>query len=184
MGADKAVHLIDDALHGSDALSTSYALAQTLKKIGFDLVVLGSESTDARTGVLAAMLAERLGIPQLTLAKKVEIDGSAIKIQRADRLRLRQGRGHPARRRLRGREDQRAALPVLQGHHGRQEEAGRDARRRRRGDRRGQGRPGRRVERGGGASPPRPPRAAGTIVKDEGDGGSKAADFLASKKFI
>src|SRR5918999_6524772 len=52
MGADKAVHLSDEALHGSDALSTSYAMAHVLKKIGFDLVVLGSESTDARTGVL------------------------------------------------------------------------------------------------------------------------------------
>ena len=52
MGADKAVHVLDDALHGSDALGTSYALAQALEQIGFDLVILGSESTDARTGVL------------------------------------------------------------------------------------------------------------------------------------
>src|SRR5260370_1322119 len=82
MGADKAVHVVDDALHGSDAVQTSYALAQVLRKIGFDLVILGSESTDARMGVLAAMLAERLSLPQLSLANKVEIDGTTARIQR------------------------------------------------------------------------------------------------------
>ena len=82
MGADKAVHLLDDALAGSDALATSYAIAQVLGQTGFDLVVCGSESTDARTGVLPAMLAERLGVPQLTLAGKVDIDGTAVTVRR------------------------------------------------------------------------------------------------------
>jgi electron transfer flavoprotein beta subunit len=82
MGADKAVHLVDDALEGSDALATSLALATVLQRTGFDLVILGSESTDARTGLLAAMLAERLGCPQLSLASKVEVDGNAITIHR------------------------------------------------------------------------------------------------------
>ena len=82
MGADKGVHLIDDALHGSDVLGTSAALAKVLDQIGFDLVILGSESTDARTGVMAAMLSERLGVPQLSFASKVEIDGSSIRINR------------------------------------------------------------------------------------------------------
>jgi electron transfer flavoprotein beta subunit len=82
MGAHKAVHLVDDALHGSDAVQTSYALAQALKKIGFDLVIVASESTDARAGVLGAMLAERLSLPQLSLANKVEVDGTTVKIQR------------------------------------------------------------------------------------------------------
>src|SRR6202453_520400 len=82
MGADKAVPLLDDGLAGSDALSTSYALAQVLGTIGFALLICGSESTDARMGVMAAMLAERLDVPQVSLANKVEIDGQAIKIQR------------------------------------------------------------------------------------------------------
>src|SRR3974377_1744839 len=59
MGADKAVHLLDDALAGSDALATSYALSQVVKQTGFDLVICGAESTDARTGTVAAMLGER-----------------------------------------------------------------------------------------------------------------------------
>ena len=82
MGADKAVHVTDDGLAGSDALATSAALAAALKQVGFDLVILGSESTDARTGVVPAMLAERLGVPQLTLASKVDIDGSEVTIRR------------------------------------------------------------------------------------------------------
>ena len=135
MGADKAIHLVDDALAGSDALATSLALATVLQRTGFDLVILGSESTDARIGVLAPMLAERLGCPQLTLASKVEIDGTSITIHRQADYGYDTVRGHPARRGQRGREDQRAALPVLQGDHGRQEEAGGGAVRRRRRDR-------------------------------------------------
>src|SRR5260370_23107733 len=82
MGADKAVHLTDEGLAGSDALQTSAAIAQVLGRIGFDLVILGCESTDARMGGLAAMLAERLDVPQLSFASKVETDGTTISIHR------------------------------------------------------------------------------------------------------
>src|SRR5260370_37403171 len=82
MGADKAVHLLDDALAGSDALSTSYALAQVLRQTGFDLVIAGSESTDARMGGMAAMLAERRDVAQVSLGSKVDIDGSVIRARR------------------------------------------------------------------------------------------------------
>lgn len=82
MGADKAVHVVDDSLHGADAVQTSAALAAALGQTGFDVVVLGSESTDARMSVVPAMLAERLGVPQLTYANKVEIDGTSITVQR------------------------------------------------------------------------------------------------------
>src|SRR6201747_242670 len=61
MGADAAVHLVDPALEGTDAVGTSYALAQVLGTIPYDLVILGSEATDSRMSVLPAMLAERLG---------------------------------------------------------------------------------------------------------------------------
>ena len=75
MGADKAVHVLDDGIAGSDSLATSAVIAAALGQVGFDLVIAGSESTDARTGVVPAMLAERLGVPQLTQASKVDIDG-------------------------------------------------------------------------------------------------------------
>lgn len=83
MGADKAVHVIDDGLHGSDAVATSLALSKALEKaVPYDLVILGSESSDARMSVVPAMLAERLGLPQLTFAKQVTVDGSTVKIKR------------------------------------------------------------------------------------------------------
>jgi electron transfer flavoprotein beta subunit len=88
MGADKAIHVIDDALHGSDAAGTSLALAKAVEKAAasgrVDLVVLGSESSDARMSVVPAMLAERLGLPQLTFAKEVTVDpaGGSVSIKR------------------------------------------------------------------------------------------------------
>lgn len=82
MGADKAVHVVDDGLAGSDALQTSAALAAAIGTLSADLVITGNESTDGRTGALAAMLAERLGRPQVTAVRKLTIDGSTITAER------------------------------------------------------------------------------------------------------
>ncbi|MGW3470602.1 electron transfer flavoprotein subunit beta/FixA family protein [Saccharopolyspora sp. NPDC000995] len=83
MGADKAVHLSDEALHGTDAPSTARALAKVIGTVeGVDLVIAGNEATDGRTGAVPAMVAEVLGWPQLTFARKVETDGSSVKIER------------------------------------------------------------------------------------------------------
>jgi electron transfer flavoprotein beta subunit len=82
MGANSGIHIVDDSLAGSDAWSTSLALANVLSGRGFDLVVFGSESTDARMSVVPAMVATRLGVPQLTFASKVDLDGGSVTIQR------------------------------------------------------------------------------------------------------
>jgi electron transfer flavoprotein beta subunit len=82
MGADKGVHVVDDAIAGSDALATSLVLAEAIKKIDHDLVVCGMASTDGSMGVLPAMLAERLGVPGLTLGSEVEVSGDTVKIRR------------------------------------------------------------------------------------------------------
>lgn len=82
MGADKAVHVVDGSLHGADAVQTSAALAAALTALDADLVLLGSESTDARMSVIPAMLAERLSLPQLTFASQVAVDGSRISARR------------------------------------------------------------------------------------------------------
>jgi electron transfer flavoprotein beta subunit len=83
MGVDAAVHVVDDALAGSDAVGTSLALSKALERIGsYDMVIAGSESSDSRTSVVPAMLAERLGLPQLTFVRKIEVDGSAVKVER------------------------------------------------------------------------------------------------------
>jgi electron transfer flavoprotein beta subunit len=82
MGADKAVIIDDDALHGSDALTTARVLAKAIADEGFDLVVAGTESTDGYSGVVPQMLAELLGVPALTFATSVETDGTGVTIHR------------------------------------------------------------------------------------------------------
>ncbi|TAK70687.1 MAG: electron transfer flavoprotein beta subunit/FixA family protein [Actinomycetota bacterium] len=82
MGAAAGVHVVDDALHGSDAVATSAVLAAALNGREFDLVVFGSESTDARMSVVPTMVAERLGWPGLTFSQQVEVDGSTVRTQR------------------------------------------------------------------------------------------------------
>jgi electron transfer flavoprotein beta subunit len=80
MGANDAILISDPALAGSDALATSVVLAEVIKKGGFDLVICGTESTDARMSVVPAMIAARLQWPQLTFAGKVDIDVAGGKV--------------------------------------------------------------------------------------------------------
>jgi electron transfer flavoprotein beta subunit len=82
MGADKGVHVVDEAIAGSDALATSLVLAEAIKKIDHDLVVCGMASTDGSMGVVPAMLAERLDVPAVTLGSEVEVDGTTVRIRR------------------------------------------------------------------------------------------------------
>jgi len=183
MGGDKAVHLVDDRLAGSDAVQTSYALAKVLNKIGFDLVILGSESTDARTGVLPAMLAERLSLPQLSLAAKVDIDGTAARIKRQTDYgydvveaqlpavisvveKINEPR-YPSFKGIMAAKKKPVEKLTLEDAEIDPAEVGLDAAKTEVTD-----------------FADRPPRQAGTIVKDEGDGGAKVAEYLASQKFI
>ena len=82
MGADRGVLISDPQLAGADALLTARALAAAIKPEAPDVVICGTESYDGSTGMVPPMLAELLGLPQLTVAKKVEVDGSTIKIHR------------------------------------------------------------------------------------------------------
>src|SRR5262245_12869040 len=82
MGPDSAVHVCDDALPGSCAVTTSKVLAAALSQLSPDLVICGAESTDGRVQVLPHMIAERLGIAALTGARKLTVDGSALTVER------------------------------------------------------------------------------------------------------
>jgi electron transfer flavoprotein beta subunit len=161
MGVEAGIHLLDDALHGSDALATSYALAQVLGGRGFDLVIFGSESTDARMSVVPAMVAERLGWAQLTFAQKVEASGDTITIHRVSET---------------GYDTIEGSLPAVVSvvETLSVADAGLDSSRL-------------------GLSAAwsvvadfaaRPPKPAGTIVTDAGDGGVRIAEFLSEQKFI
>lgn len=79
MGAERGVLISDPALAGSDALATARALAAAIKRENPDIVICGTESSDGSTGLMPGMLAEFLGWPQLTFAKKLEVkDGKAV----------------------------------------------------------------------------------------------------------
>ena len=82
MGADDAVMLADPALAGSDLWATSYALAHAIRATGFDLVLTGTQSTDAIGGDLPGMLGEYLGVPALTYAREVAIDAGRLRVKR------------------------------------------------------------------------------------------------------
>jgi len=82
MGADRGVLVTDPSLEGADALLTARVLAAAIKQEQPDLVICATESYDGSTGMVPPMLAELLGFPQLTFAKKVEIDGSTVKVHR------------------------------------------------------------------------------------------------------
>ena len=183
MGADDGVHVADDALHGSDAVATSLVLAAAIERLAPDLVILGSESTDARMSVVPAMVAERLGRPMLTFANKVELDGTTVRthrvtdygydvveaplpalvsvVEKTNEPRYPSFKGIMAAKKKPLETLSLADLGVSAAD----------------------------VGLAGSWSSvtefaTRPPRQKGTIVKDEGEGGVQLADFLAGQKFI
>src|SRR4051812_42997377 len=85
MGADKAVHLSDEALAGTDYVGTAKALAKALGTVegGYDVVFAGNEASDGRGGAIPAMVAEVLGIPALTHAQEVSVEGTTVNVPRA-----------------------------------------------------------------------------------------------------
>ncbi len=76
MGADRAILITDPALGGSDALGTARVLAAAIKKEGADLIYCSTESTDGYTGMVPGGIAEFLGIAQLTFAREVTVEGN------------------------------------------------------------------------------------------------------------
>ncbi len=187
MGAHKGVHVSDEGIHGSDAPATSLVLAKALEKLreeaSWDLVVCGMASTDGSMGVLPAMLAERLDLPQVTLGSQVSVEGNKVTIRRdgdaatetvegeaplvlsvtdhANEPRYPSFKGIMAAKKKPMTTWSLADLGVSA------DQVGLDA-------------AWTRVD----SFEARPPRQAGTIVTDEGDGAAKLVEFLAGQKFI
>ncbi|MGW1025672.1 electron transfer flavoprotein subunit beta/FixA family protein [Streptomyces sp. NPDC002577] len=183
MGADKAVHVNDDDIHGTDALGTSLVLAKAVEQAGYDLVVCGMASTDGTMGVLPALLAERLGVPQVTLLSEVTVEDGVVTGRRDSDA---------------ASEELRAALPAVVSVTDRSGEArypsfkgimaakkkpvatldlddlGLDA------DQVGLAGAWTEVK----DITARPARTAGTVIEDDGEGGKALAGFLAAQKFI
>ncbi|MFG2227306.1 electron transfer flavoprotein subunit beta/FixA family protein [Streptomyces sp. NPDC048644] len=183
MGADKGVHVEDDDLHGTDALGTSLVLAKAIEKTGYDLVVCGMASTDGTMGVLPALLAERLNVPQVTQLSEVAVADGKVTGRRD---------GDTASEQLE------AALPAVVSVTDQSGEArypsfkGIMAAKKKpvesldlddldiEADEVGLEGAWTKVD----DATERPARTAGTVVKDEGEGGKQLAEFLAGQKFI
>ncbi len=183
LGGDKGIHVVDDALHGSDAGATSLVLAAAMRKAGFDLVVCGMASTDGLMSVVPAMLAERLGVAQATYAGQLSVQDGTVRIRRDNDN---------------AQETVEAALPAVVSVT----------------DQTGEARYAKFKDIMAAKKKPvqtwsladlgiapeqvglgaaltvvdeitsRPPRQAGTVVKDDGDGAAQLADFLAAQKFV
>ncbi|CDR15089.1 Electron transfer flavoprotein alpha/beta-subunit [Streptomyces iranensis] len=183
MGADKAVHVEDDDLHGTDVLGTSLVLAKAVEKTGYDLVVCGMASTDGTMGVLPAMLAERLGVPQVSLLSEVSVEDGTVKGRRDGDTATEQLQASlPAVVSVTDQSGE-ARYPSFKGIMAAKkkpvtswdlsdldieaEDVGLEG--------------AWTVVEG---ATERPARTAGTIVKDEGEGGKQLAEFLAGQKFI
>ncbi|MGL5931141.1 MAG: electron transfer flavoprotein subunit beta/FixA family protein [Dermatophilaceae bacterium] len=186
MGADRGVHVLDDAIHGSDAIATSLVLAEAVRKTtggSPELVLTGMSSTDGVMGVVPAMLAERLGLPQVTYASELTVDGGTVVIRRdGDTASETIEASLPA---LVSVTDQinEPRYPSFKGIMAAKKkpvdtwslaDLGIDP-----------------AQVGLGAAwtevlsvAKRPPRQQGQVVTDEGDGGAKLAEFLAGQKFL
>jgi electron transfer flavoprotein beta subunit len=183
MGADKAVHVNDDDIHGSDVIGTSAVLAKALEKTGYDLVVCGMASTDGTMGVLPALLAERLGVPQVTLLSEVSVENGTVTGRRdGDAATEQLEASLPAVVSVTDQSGE-ARYPSFKGIMAAKkkpvesldlDDLGIEA------DEVGLAGAWTAVD----AIAARPPRTAGTVVKDEGEGGKQLAGFLASQKFI
>lgn len=82
MGADRGILVTDEGLAGADALLTARALAAAIQPEEPDLVICATESYDGSTGMVPPMLAELLGVPQLTFAKAVQVESGTVTVHR------------------------------------------------------------------------------------------------------
>jgi electron transfer flavoprotein beta subunit len=179
MGANDAILVSDAALAGSDALATSAVLAKVISDGGFDIVICGTESTDARMSVVPAMLSARLGWAQLTFASRVEVDPAGkVSITRVTEA---------------GVDELTADFPVVVSVVEKINEPrypsfkGIMAAKKKTIDQKDLASVGVSAQSAWSQvndATPRPPRAAGQKVNDEGNGGEALISFLAEKKLI
>jgi electron transfer flavoprotein beta subunit len=184
MGADKAVHLVDEGMHGSDMVQTGWALARALGTIeGTELVIAGNEATDGTGGAVPAIIAEYLGLPQLTHVRKLTVEGGKVTAEREtdDGLftleaslpavvsvneKINEPRFPSFKGIMAAKKKEVTTLTLA--------EIGVEP------DEVGVANAGSKVL----SSTPKPPKTAGEKVTDEGEGGKKVAEYLVAQKVI
>ena len=184
MGADRAVHLLDERMHGSDVIQTAWALARALGTIeGTELVIAGNESTDGVGGAVPAIIAEYLGLPQLTHLRKLTVqDGTVSGERETDEGVFTLEASLPAVVSVNEKINE-PRFPSFKGIMAAKKkevvtltlaEIGVQP------DEVGVANAGTKVV----SSIPKPPKTAGEKVADEGDGGTKIAEYLVAQKLI
>ncbi|WP_343598799.1 electron transfer flavoprotein subunit beta/FixA family protein [Mycobacterium sp.] len=184
MGADKAVHLKDDGMHGSDVVQTGWALARALGTIeGTELVIAGNQATDGTGGAVPAIIAEYLGLPQLTHMRKLSVENGTITGERETddgaftleatlpavvsvHEKINEPR-FPSFKGIMAAKKKEVTVLTLA-------EIGVEP------DEVGLANAGSTVL----AANPKPPKTAGEKIADEGDGGAKIAEYLVAQKII
>ncbi len=184
MGADKAVHLLDDEMHGSCVVQTGWALARALGTIeGTELVIAGNESTDGAGGAVPAIIAEYLGLPQLTHLRKLSVEDGKVTGERETddgvftleatlpavvsvNEKINEPRFPSFKGIMAAKKKEVTTLTLA--------EIGVES------DEVGQDNAGSKVL----ASNPKPPKSGGEKVTDEGEGGTKIAEYLVAQKLI
>lgn len=184
-GLDAALQISDESIAGSDALGTARVIAKALEDQDFDLVIFGNQSTDARTCLVPAAVAELLGVPSLTYARHLEVDGDTVTVHREHEegwdvvesslpavvsvVEAINDPRYPTFKGIMAAKSKPLDVKTLADLGVAAEDVG-----------------------AAGASAtmyefePRPPKEAGTIVEDEGDGAAAAdlADWLEEQKFV
>lgn len=184
MGADKAVHLLDDGMKGSDLVQTGWALARALGAIeGTELVIAGNESTDGTGGAVPAVIAEYLGLPQLTHLRKLTVEDGKITGERETdegvftleaplpavvsvNEKINEPR-FPSFKGIMAAKKKEVTVLTLADIGVEPDEVG-------------VANAGCKVT----ASTPKPPKSAGEKITDDGDGGTKIAEYLVGQKII
>ena len=184
MGADKGVHLLDENMHGSDMVQTGWALARALGTVeGVELVIAGNEATDGTGGAVPAIIAEYLGLPQLTHMRKIALEGDKISGERETdegvvsveatlpaivsvTEKINEPRFPPFQGTMAAKKKEVATLTLA--------DIGVEA------DEVGRDNAGSTVV----SSTPKPAKSSGEKVADDGDGGSKIAEYLVAQKLI
>ncbi len=184
MGADKGVHLLDERMHGSDMVQTGWALARALGTVeGVELVIAGNEATDGTGGAVPAIIAEYLGLPQLTHMRKLAVEGGTISGERETdegvfsveatlpaivsvTEKINEPR-FPSFKGIMAAKKKEVVTLTLADIGVEADEVGRDH-------------AGSTVV----SSTPKPAKTAGEKVADDGDGGAKIAEYLVAQKII
>ena len=82
MGCDEAILVSDRAFGGADTWATSSTIAAALKKLDYDVIITGRQAIDGDTAQVGPQIAEHLGLPVISYAQEIKVDGDSVIVKR------------------------------------------------------------------------------------------------------